>query len=160
MSIFASNCLTYGYVKFILATAQSVFPSFPLHRPPELLSSLSLPGKVNFTLEQTMKSLRVSTSIAHSFFNLGARWLWVVKVPSRSLYSRVKKSIILQEAGDPGSFWTVTDYLAPPGKDLRTDQSVASRCTKYPTPSNTYYHFVNHRTLQCYGLSAADSAII
>jgi len=69
------------------------FPSFPLHKPPQLLSSLSLPGKVKFTLEQAMKAQHGRISIPLSFFNLEARWVWVVKVPSRSLYSWEKKGI-------------------------------------------------------------------
>jgi hypothetical protein len=48
---------------------------------------VSLFLKVNFTLEQAMKAQRGSTGIALLFFfNLGARWGWVVNATPRPLY--------------------------------------------------------------------------
>jgi hypothetical protein len=48
-------------------------PSFLPYKPPLLLSSSLLPGKIKFTLDQAKKTQRKSISIAHSFFNLGGR---------------------------------------------------------------------------------------
>jgi catalase len=42
--------------------------------------------KVNFTLEQAMKAQRGSRGIALLFFNLGARWGWVVNATPRPFY--------------------------------------------------------------------------
>jgi hypothetical protein len=57
--------------------------------------------KVKFTPEQATKAQRGNRGIAHySFFNLGARWGWVVNATPRPLYSRERDPVpIVQEAG-------------------------------------------------------------
>jgi hypothetical protein len=44
--------------------------------------------KVKFTLEQAMKAQRGIAVYLYSFFNLGARWRWVVNATPRPLYFR------------------------------------------------------------------------
>jgi catalase len=44
--------------------------------------------KVKFSLEQAMNAQRGSRGIALLFFNLGARWGWVVNATPRPLYPR------------------------------------------------------------------------
>jgi hypothetical protein len=44
--------------------------------------------KVKFTLEQAMKAQRGLEVWLYSFFNLGARWGWVVNSTPRPLYPR------------------------------------------------------------------------
>ena len=44
--------------------------------------------KAKFTLEQAMKAQSGSRDITYSFFNLGARWGWVVNATPRPLYPR------------------------------------------------------------------------
>jgi hypothetical protein len=64
-----------------------------------------------------MKAQRESTGIAHSFFNFGTRWGWVVNATPRSLYPRKTAPVlIVQEAGwAPGPVWTGAENLAPTG---------------------------------------------
>ena len=48
--------------------------------------TLKVKVKVKFTLEQVMQAQRVSRSIALSFFNLCAKWGWVVNATPQLLY--------------------------------------------------------------------------
>jgi hypothetical protein len=54
-------------------------------------------------------------SIALLFFNLGARWRWVVNATPRPVYSRdIDPVPILQDTGwSPGPVWTGAENLAP-----------------------------------------------
>jgi len=54
----------------------------------EVRSSVLVKVKVKFTLEQATKVQRRSRGILYSFFNLGARWGWVVNATPRPLYPR------------------------------------------------------------------------
>ena len=47
--------------------------------------------KVKFTLEQATKAQRGSRVILYSFFNLDARWGWVVNATARLLYPRERR---------------------------------------------------------------------
>jgi hypothetical protein len=49
--------------------------------------------KVKFVLEHAMKAQRGSRVYLYSFFNLGARWGWVVKVTPRPLYTRKRDPV-------------------------------------------------------------------
>jgi hypothetical protein len=49
--------------------------------------------KVKVSLEQVMKAQRGSRGIALLFFNLGARWGWVVNSTPRPLYPRERDRI-------------------------------------------------------------------
>jgi hypothetical protein len=44
--------------------------------------------KVKVSLEQAMKAQSGSSGILYSFFNLGARWWWVVNATPWPLYPR------------------------------------------------------------------------
>jgi hypothetical protein len=53
--------------------------------------------KVKFAVEQARGGTEV---LLYSFFNLGARWGWVVNATPRSLYPRERDPVpIVQEAG-------------------------------------------------------------
>jgi hypothetical protein len=74
--------------------------------------------KVNlkFTIEQVTKAQRWSRGIALLFFNLGARWGWVVNATPRPLYPGKDPVPIVQEAGwAPGPVWMAAKNLAPTG---------------------------------------------
>ena len=53
----------------------------------------------------------------YSFFNLGARWVWVVNATAQPLYPRERDPVpILQEVGwAPGPVWTGAENLAAKG---------------------------------------------
>jgi hypothetical protein len=53
--------------------------------------------------------------LLYAFFNLGARWRWVINPTPRALYPRERAPIsIVQEAGwDTGQVWTGAKNLAP-----------------------------------------------
>jgi len=55
--------------------------------------------KVKFTLEQAMKAYRGGEVYLYSFFNLGARWGWVVNATTRLLYPGKDPVPIVYEAG-------------------------------------------------------------
>jgi hypothetical protein len=61
--------------------------------------------KVKFTLEQAVKVQRWSRGIVLFFFNLGARWLWMVNATTRSLYSweRETRYPLYKRLGGPQS---------------------------------------------------------
>ena len=50
--------------------------------------------KIQLTLEQVMKAQRASTGIAVLFFNLCARWRWVVNATPRPLYPQEKDPVL------------------------------------------------------------------
>jgi hypothetical protein len=73
------------------------------------------------------------------FFNLGARWVWVVNATPRPLYPMEIDPIpILQEAGATasGPVWTGVGILPAPGIDLRTVQPIADRYTDCVIPAH------------------------
>jgi hypothetical protein len=49
--------------------------------------------KVKFNLDQAMKVQRGIQACLHSFFNLGARLGWVVRVTPRTLYLRERDPV-------------------------------------------------------------------
>jgi hypothetical protein len=53
----------------------------------------SVKVKVKFTIEHAMKTQKRSRTLTYSFFNLGARWGWVVNVTPRPLYPRERPGI-------------------------------------------------------------------
>jgi hypothetical protein len=56
--------------------------------------------KVKSILEQAMEAQKGSRGVVYSFFNLGARWGWVVNATPRPLYARERDPVpIVQEAG-------------------------------------------------------------
>ena len=96
--------------------------------------------KVKFTLEQSLKAQKGKKIIILLFFNLGARWLWVVKATLR-----------LPAALPPGMTWyplyrrlggnqspsgRVGKILTPPGFGPRTDQPAAGRYTDREIPAH------------------------
>jgi hypothetical protein len=70
---------------------------------------------------------------SHSFFNLGARWRWVVNTtPWYPLYRRL---------GRPqGRSGRVLKISPPPGFDPRTIQLVASRYTDWAIPAHNEHN--------------------
>jgi hypothetical protein len=92
--------------------------------------------KVKFTLEQAMKAQRGSRGIAYSFFNLGARWEWVVNTTSPPLYTRERDPVpSVQVVGwAPRSVWTGAKNLSP-RFDPRTFQVVAILYIDYAIPA-------------------------
>ena len=54
--------------------------------------------KVKFTLDQAMKAQRGIDVQLYSFFNLDARWEWVVNTTSRPLNPRENPVSMVQEA--------------------------------------------------------------
>ena len=103
-------------------------------------------GKVNvkFTLEQAAKAQRGSVTL---FFNLGARWGWVVNATPRPLYPQERLGTlctVVQEAGwAAGPVWTGAEYLAPAG--IRSPDSPASseslyRLRNHDLPRNYYMY--------------------
>ena len=70
--------------------------------------------KVKFILEQALKVQRGLEIWLYSFFNLGARWEWVVTATPRPLYPRDRDPVsIAQEAvWAPGPVWTSAENLA------------------------------------------------
>jgi hypothetical protein len=91
------------------------------------------PNKVNvkFTLEEAMKAQRGRRIIALLFFNLGARWGWVVNATPWPLYPRERDPLsIEQEAGwAPELVWTGVENLAPTG--IRSPDRPASSNSLY-----------------------------
>jgi hypothetical protein len=70
---------------------------------------------VNFALEQAMKAqVRGEEVYVYSFFNLGARWGWVVNATPRPLYplGRDPVPIVEEVWWLPGSVWTDSENLA------------------------------------------------
>jgi hypothetical protein len=69
----------------------------------------------------TMDNIRNCNHLFYSFFNLGARWRWVVKATPRPLYPQERDPVpIVQETG------RVRKMLPLPAFDPRTLQPVAS----------------------------------
>ena len=64
----------------------------------------------------------------YSFFNLGARWGWVVDATSRQLYPRERDPVsFIQEAGwTPGQVWTGGENVATNGT-RSSDRTVRSK---------------------------------
>ena len=73
----------------------------------------------------------VSRGIAILFFNLSARYGWVVNTTPGPLYPWIRDPIpIAQEAGwAPGPFWTGAENLAPTG--IRSSESPARSESPY-----------------------------
>jgi hypothetical protein len=72
-------------------------PSHVKHAPPISFFSMwdiKILVKVNlkFTIEQAVQAQRESRGIAYSFFNLGARWAWVVNASPRKHCPRERRS--------------------------------------------------------------------
>jgi hypothetical protein len=87
--------------------------------------------KEKFTLEQTTKAQRRSRCIALLFFNLGARWGWVVNVTPRPLY--------LQER--PGTHFTGANWAAGPvGAGAENMAHTVIRSPERPARSESLYH--------------------
>ena len=51
--------------------------------------NVMIKSKVKFTLEKVMKAKRFCST----FFNLGARWVWVVKAKTQPLYPRERNPV-------------------------------------------------------------------
>ena len=90
------------------------------------------------TLEQATKTQRKSRYLYY-FFNLDARWGWVVNTTPRPLYPRERPGtdcivgwLDLRDGLDG-----CRKFRPPPGFDSRTVQSVASCCTDWTTPTHT-----------------------
>jgi hypothetical protein len=80
----------------ITARNSSVF--LPLQRlPTKVKAKSTCKGKIQFTLKQAKGGLEVQL---YFFFNLGARWRWVVKPTNRPLCPQERKLVsTVQEAG-------------------------------------------------------------
>jgi hypothetical protein len=83
--------------------------------------------QVKFTLEQATKAERGSTGTALLFFDLGARWVWVVNAKTQLLYTQERPGthsiggwVGLRASLDRGG-----KSRLPPGFDPRTVQPVA-----------------------------------
>jgi hypothetical protein len=89
--------------------------------------------KLKFTLEQATKAKRGSREL-YSFFNLSARWGWVVNVTPRPLFPRERPGThcIGGWVGSRGRSGRVRKILPPSGFD---PQPVASCYTDYPIPA-------------------------
>jgi len=70
--------------------------------------------KVKYSLEQAMQAQRGSKGMLHSFFNISARWGWVVNPTSRLLHPWERDPVpTVQEAGRaPGPVWKGAENLA------------------------------------------------
>jgi hypothetical protein len=95
--------------------------------------------KVKFTLEQATKVQRWSIGNAYSFFNLGARWDWVVNATPQPLYPRGRDParIVQEDSWAPRSVWTGAGNLAPTGvrsPDRPSRSKSLYRCCKLLTP--------------------------
>jgi len=63
-----------------------------------------------------MKSQRRNKRKLYSFFNLDARWVWVVNATPLSPYPGNEPVLVVMEAGlIPGLVWTVAENLSPAG---------------------------------------------
>ena len=96
--------------------------------------------KVKFTLEQATKAQRGSRVILYSFFNLDARWGWVVNATARLLYPRERRGThcTYRRLGGPqGRSGQIRKISPPPGFDPQTFQPLASRYTVYAIPMCT-----------------------
>ena len=69
---------------------------------------------VKFTFEQATKAQGGVEVYLYSFFNLSARWGWVVNATPQPIYSRERDPVpIVQEAEwAAGPVWTVAENLA------------------------------------------------
>jgi len=92
--------------------------------------------KVKFTLEKSTKAQRGRRGIAQ-FFNLGARWGWVVNATPRPLYppERRRTHCIGGWIGPRVGLDRCGKVSLLPGFDLRNVQPVASRYTDYAIPA-------------------------
>ena len=77
-------------------------------------SAIPLKVKVKLTLEQATKAQKGSRGI-YSFFNLGARWGWVVNETPRPLYPRKRPGTHCIGSWAPGHVWTGAENLVPIG---------------------------------------------
>jgi hypothetical protein len=92
------------------------------------------PGKVKvkFTPEQSMKAQRGVEVKPCSFFNLCARWSWVVKAEPRPLYlqDRDTDTLYRRLGGPQGRAGRGAEYIAPTGFETRNVHPVACRYTE------------------------------
>jgi hypothetical protein len=81
-----------------------------------------------------MKAQRGVEVYLYSFFNLGARWGWVVNATPWPLYPRERDPvpIIQEDVCAPGPVWTGAEYLASTG--IRSpDRPARSKSLYRPT---------------------------
>ena len=95
--------------------------------------------KVKFTLEQVTRTQRGASTIwLYSFFNLGARWVWVVNATSRPLYPPGKTRYSLYRGlGGPQGRWGRVRKISPPTGIRfpdRQDRSESLYRLSYPGP--------------------------
>ena len=87
---------------------------------------MQLEVQVKFTLEQATKAERGSRCILYFFFNLSARWGWVVNASPRPLYTREWPGTHCTGGWvDPRAGLEGAENLAPTGFDPRTVQPVS-----------------------------------
>ena len=103
--------------------------------------------KVNFKLEQATKAQSGRTGIAllFLFFNLGARWGWVVNATPRPIYPLRKRpgTHCIGDWVNPRAVWTGAEILSPPGPS--SPESLYR--LRYPSPIHMYVYsigFVYH----------------
>jgi hypothetical protein len=109
-------------LRFILKNSRIVMPDEFRYR---FIQDWVVVSKVKFTLEQA----RVEVYL-YSFFNLGARWWWMVNAMPRPLYPRERDPVpIVQEAEwAQGPVWTGAENLTLHRRlDPRTVQPVLIR---------------------------------
>jgi hypothetical protein len=93
------------------------------------------------TLEQATEAGGVKVWL-YSFFNLGARWEWVVMATPRPLYPQEGDLAphVQEDGRATGLVWTGAENLTrKPGFDPRTVQRVANCYTDYAVPVQALY---------------------
>jgi len=84
-------------------------------------------GKIKFTLEQATKAQSGIDVYLYSFFNLSAKWEWVVNAMPRPLYPRERPGALsIRGWVAPRAGLGVRKISPPPGFDPRTVQPVAN----------------------------------
>jgi len=98
--------------------------------------------KVKSTVEQATKTQRGVEVYLYFYFNLGARWWWVVNSTPRPLYPRERPLYPLyRRLGGPQSRSGQVRKISPPsGFDPRTVQPKASRYTDWAIQAPIYIH--------------------
>ena len=85
---------------------------------------------VKFTLYQAHEDQNRLEVYLYSFFNLGARWGWVVNVTPQPFTPGMTRYAWYRRLGEPqGQSGRVRKISPPTGIDLRTVQPLASRYT-------------------------------